>query len=125
LVNPTKQSDKILSIWDEHLQVAKTLTGLAASVSDAVDLIYAHCLRAVSYFVPAMGAQRRMRSISLQNLPAGSSWSENRSERWRFTAIRRLSPQSETIMDTNWCSLGSSRARSPQRRLACNYHQRQ
>jgi D-sedoheptulose 7-phosphate isomerase len=41
LVNPTRQSDKILAIWDEHLQVATTLSGLAASVSDAVDLIYA------------------------------------------------------------------------------------
>jgi D-sedoheptulose 7-phosphate isomerase len=40
VVNPVKQSDKILSIWDEHLQVAKSLSGLAASVSDAVDLIY-------------------------------------------------------------------------------------
>jgi D-sedoheptulose 7-phosphate isomerase len=35
------QSDRILAIWDEHLEVAKTLAGLAASVSQAVDLIYA------------------------------------------------------------------------------------
>jgi len=41
LVNTAQQSDRILAIWDEHLQVAKTLSGLAASVSDAVDLLYA------------------------------------------------------------------------------------
>ena len=35
------QADRILAIWDEHLQVAKAMGGLAASVSQAVDLIYA------------------------------------------------------------------------------------
>jgi len=40
LLNPTKQSDKILEIWDEHLRVVQALAPLAASVSDAVDLIY-------------------------------------------------------------------------------------
>ena len=34
------QLDRIKSIWDEHLEVAGALPGLAASVSDAVDLIY-------------------------------------------------------------------------------------
>jgi D-sedoheptulose 7-phosphate isomerase len=41
LVNDSRQSERILAIWDEHLEVAKTLAGLAVSVSDAVDLIYA------------------------------------------------------------------------------------
>jgi D-sedoheptulose 7-phosphate isomerase len=40
LANPAEQLDRILSIWDEHLQVANNLNGLAASVSGAVDLIY-------------------------------------------------------------------------------------
>lgn len=36
----TEQLDKIVAIWDEHLQVAKTLSGLATDVSSAVDMIY-------------------------------------------------------------------------------------
>jgi D-sedoheptulose 7-phosphate isomerase len=35
------QVDKILTIWDEHLEVARALPGLAQGVSDAVDLIHA------------------------------------------------------------------------------------
>ncbi len=35
----THQVDKILAIWNEHLEVAKALPGLAAGVSAAVDLI--------------------------------------------------------------------------------------
>jgi len=34
------QLDRIKAIWDEHIEVAEALPGLAASVSDAVDLIY-------------------------------------------------------------------------------------
>lgn len=40
MANPGKQTDRILKIWEEHLNVAKSLGGLAASVSDAVDMIY-------------------------------------------------------------------------------------
>jgi len=36
----TPQLDRITAIWNEHLEVAKTLPQLASSVSDAVDLIY-------------------------------------------------------------------------------------
>src|ERR1700730_332994 len=36
----TQQVDKILAIWNEHLEVAKTLPALASAVSRAVDLIY-------------------------------------------------------------------------------------
>ncbi len=35
-----QQVDRINAIWDEHLEVAKTLPGLATAVSSAVDLIY-------------------------------------------------------------------------------------
>ena len=38
--NPTQQVDKILSIWNEHLEVFKALPTLAAAVSNAVDRIY-------------------------------------------------------------------------------------
>ena len=38
--NLTQQVDKILAIWDEHLEVAKSLPPLASAVSSAVDLIY-------------------------------------------------------------------------------------
>jgi D-sedoheptulose 7-phosphate isomerase len=40
MANPTQQVDKIRAIWDEHLEVAKSLPKLAADVSSAVDLIY-------------------------------------------------------------------------------------
>ncbi|HVB58318.1 MAG TPA: D-sedoheptulose 7-phosphate isomerase [Candidatus Acidoferrales bacterium] len=33
------QTDRIIAIWEEHLEVAKTLPRLAASVSSAVDII--------------------------------------------------------------------------------------
>jgi D-sedoheptulose 7-phosphate isomerase len=35
----THQVEKILTIWNEHLEVAKALLGLASAVSSAVDLI--------------------------------------------------------------------------------------
>lgn len=37
----TQQLDRIRSIWEEHLEVAKALPGLAPAVSDAVDRICA------------------------------------------------------------------------------------
>ncbi len=36
----TQQLDKIMEIWSEHLEVAKTLPRLAGPVSSAVDMIY-------------------------------------------------------------------------------------
>lgn len=36
----TQQLDKIRAIWQEHLEVAKALPGLAAAVSAAVDIIF-------------------------------------------------------------------------------------
>jgi D-sedoheptulose 7-phosphate isomerase len=36
----TQQTDKILAIWDEHLEVAKILPDLVADVSAAVDMIH-------------------------------------------------------------------------------------
>src|SRR5215471_17523312 len=36
----TQQIDKILTIWNEHMEIAKLLPRLAAAVSDAVDIIY-------------------------------------------------------------------------------------
>jgi D-sedoheptulose 7-phosphate isomerase len=40
VASPTQQVDKILAIWNEHMDVAKTLPRLATDVSSAVDLIY-------------------------------------------------------------------------------------
>lgn len=40
MARPTQQIDRILSIWNEHLEVAKTLPTLASAVSSAVDTIY-------------------------------------------------------------------------------------
>ncbi len=36
----TQQLDKIVAIWKEHIEVAKALPGLAAAVSNAVDIIF-------------------------------------------------------------------------------------
>jgi D-sedoheptulose 7-phosphate isomerase len=36
----TRQLDKIAAIWEEHLEVAKALPGLATAVSAAVDIIF-------------------------------------------------------------------------------------
>ena len=39
MANPTQQIDKIMAIWNEHLEVAKALPSLASAVSGAVDII--------------------------------------------------------------------------------------
>ncbi len=40
MASPTQQVDRIKAIWNEHLEVAKSLPRLASAVSDAVDLMY-------------------------------------------------------------------------------------
>ncbi len=40
MASPTQQVDKILAIWNEHLEIAKALPLLASAVSDAVDIIF-------------------------------------------------------------------------------------
>jgi len=40
VANPTPTADKIRAIWNEHLEVAKTLPSLTEAVSSAIDLIY-------------------------------------------------------------------------------------
>lgn len=40
MAGPTQQIDRIKAIWNEHLEIAKTLPALAPEVSSAVDLIY-------------------------------------------------------------------------------------
>jgi D-sedoheptulose 7-phosphate isomerase len=39
VATPNHQTDKIIAIWKEHLDVAKTLPSLASAVSTAVDMI--------------------------------------------------------------------------------------
>jgi D-sedoheptulose 7-phosphate isomerase len=41
MTNSNQQMDKITAIWNEHLEVAKSLPQLASDVSRAVDMIYA------------------------------------------------------------------------------------
>jgi D-sedoheptulose 7-phosphate isomerase len=55
MANLTQQEAKILGIWDEHLQVARTLPSLAASVSHAVDLIYSSLAAGGQLFVAGNG----------------------------------------------------------------------
>jgi D-sedoheptulose 7-phosphate isomerase len=45
VANPTQQVDKIMAIWNEHVEVAKALPSLASAVSGAVDII-GSCLAA-------------------------------------------------------------------------------
>ena len=40
MAGPTQQIDRIKAIWNEHLEIAKTLPALAPAVSSAVDLMY-------------------------------------------------------------------------------------
>lgn len=40
MASSTQQLDRIVAIWEEHLEVAKALPGLAAAVSTAVDAIF-------------------------------------------------------------------------------------
>ncbi|MFZ3200882.1 MAG: SIS domain-containing protein [Candidatus Acidiferrales bacterium] len=40
MANSTHQIERILTIWNEHLEVAKALPTLASAVSSAVDLLY-------------------------------------------------------------------------------------
>jgi len=40
VTNANHQTERILKIWNEHLEVAKVLPTLASAVSSAVDLIY-------------------------------------------------------------------------------------
>jgi D-sedoheptulose 7-phosphate isomerase len=40
VAGPTQQIDKIKTIWNEHLEIAKALPALAPAVSSAVDLMY-------------------------------------------------------------------------------------
>lgn len=44
MVTATQQLNKIVAIWDEHLEVAKSLPSLAEAVSSASDLIHASLL---------------------------------------------------------------------------------
>ena len=40
MASPAHQVDKIMAIWNEHLEVARALPKLATAVSSAVDLMY-------------------------------------------------------------------------------------
>ena len=40
MASPTQQIDRIRAIWEEHLEIARTLPMLATDVSSGVDMIY-------------------------------------------------------------------------------------
>lgn len=40
MTNSNQQLDKILAIWNQHMEVAKTLPTLASAVSSAIEVIY-------------------------------------------------------------------------------------
>jgi D-sedoheptulose 7-phosphate isomerase len=50
-----QQIGKILTIWDEHLEVAKALPKLATGVSEAVDLIYSSMAAGGGLFIAGNG----------------------------------------------------------------------
>ena len=39
MTSPTGQTDKIMAIWNEHMEISKALPSLAPAVSNAVDMI--------------------------------------------------------------------------------------
>jgi D-sedoheptulose 7-phosphate isomerase len=51
----TQQLDKILAIWEEHLEVARALPGLAAAVSTSVDTIYSSLAAGGQLFIAGNG----------------------------------------------------------------------
>lgn len=53
--NSTQQVDRILGIWNDHLEVAKALPALAAAVSGAVDRIYASLAAGGQLFIAGNG----------------------------------------------------------------------
>ena len=40
MANGTQQEAKIMAIWNEHMEIAKSLPALTPAVSEAVDIIY-------------------------------------------------------------------------------------
>jgi D-sedoheptulose 7-phosphate isomerase len=50
-----QQVDRIKTIWDEHLEVARRLPGLAGAVSDVVDTIYASLAAGGQLFLAGNG----------------------------------------------------------------------
>ena len=70
MAGPTQQIDRIKAIWNEHLEIAKTLPALAPAVSSAVDLMYSTMAAGGQLLIAGNGGQQLMRSTSLRNLPA-------------------------------------------------------
>ena len=58
MASPTQQ-DKIMAIWSEHLEIAKTLPTVASAVSSAVDLIYSSMAAGGQLLVAGNGGERR------------------------------------------------------------------
>ncbi len=68
----TLQKDKILEIWAEHLEVAKSLPQLASAVSTAVDMICDSLAAGGQLLIAGNGGSAEMLSILLRNSPDAS-----------------------------------------------------
>jgi len=55
VASSAQQVDRILGIWNEHLEVAKTLPTLASTVSSVVDLFYASMARGGQLLIAGNG----------------------------------------------------------------------
>ena len=67
VASPTQQVNKIMTIWNEHLEVAKAFPPLAAAVSRAVDMIYSSLAAGGQLLIAGNGGSEAMRSILLRN----------------------------------------------------------
>jgi D-sedoheptulose 7-phosphate isomerase len=55
VTSATRQLERITAIWDEHLEVARTLPALAVAVSSAVDIIYSSLVSGGQLFIAGNG----------------------------------------------------------------------
>lgn len=93
----THQVERILSIWNEHMEVAKALPGLASAVSSAVDRMASSLAVGGQLLIAGNGDQQPTRSTSLPSLRDVSCVSGSRCGPLLCTGIRQLSRRLGTI----------------------------
>ena len=99
----TQQIDRIMAIWNEHMEVSKALPISPRPSQTRLISSALLSLRAASYSSQGTGDRRPMRSTSPRNLRAASCASGNPFGPSRCTSTRRLSPQLEMITGMNMC----------------------
>jgi len=103
VASPTRQVDRIMAIWNEHLEISKALPGLAPAVSAAVDMICSSLAAGGQLLVAGNGGSAADAQHIAADLPAAFCASGNPSGHSRCTSTLRLSRRSETITGMNMC----------------------